>query len=70
MMGTWSPLQSQGAYKVRVPELGWGLKGVEKPRKGSVGKVTEFLENRMASNREGSHEAELLMIFFCKSVQV
>lgn len=53
-MGTWSPLQSQGAYTVRVPELEWGLKGVEKLRKGSVGKVMEFLEKRMATNREGS----------------
>lgn len=50
--------QSQGACEVRVPELEWGLKGVETSKKGSVGKVTEFLGNRMASNREGSHEAE------------
>lgn len=55
-MRTWSPLHS--AYKVRVPELGWGLQGVEKPRKGPLGKVMEFLENRMATDREGSHEAE------------
>lgn len=38
--------------------IGMGLQGVEKPRKGLEGKAMEFLENRMATNREGSHEAE------------
>lgn len=41
MVGIWSTLNSlKAAYRVRVPELGWGLKRVEKAKEGLVGEGT------------------------------
>lgn len=41
MIGIWNILNNlKVAYGVRIPELGWGLKGVEKTKEGLVGEAT------------------------------